>query len=153
VLSSIFAVAQPRVQPDPPVRAFYLANVGGGGPVNLVSLGPIPLAPLLFESQHRRESEQGIRRVGGFRSTVVWRRAAASIHRAAASRALVADSLRSQPGPVVGRAARRRGIVLGIPVTWPRQPSLGPNPAVNRTRRYRPSTWRGSARRAGYLDR
>jgi hypothetical protein len=24
---------------DPPVRAFYLANVGGGGPVNLVLLG------------------------------------------------------------------------------------------------------------------
>src|SRR5207302_8945793 len=29
----------PRVQPDPPARAFYLANVGGGGPVNLVTLG------------------------------------------------------------------------------------------------------------------
>ena len=28
--------AQPRVQPDPPVRALYLANDGGGGPVNLV---------------------------------------------------------------------------------------------------------------------
>ena len=26
-------------QPDPRVRAFYLANVGGGGPVNLVLLG------------------------------------------------------------------------------------------------------------------
>jgi hypothetical protein len=24
---------------DPPVRAFYLASIGGGGPVNLVSLG------------------------------------------------------------------------------------------------------------------
>jgi len=32
--------AIPFVQPDPPVRAFYLANVGGGGPVNLVLLGP-----------------------------------------------------------------------------------------------------------------
>ena len=31
--------AQPRVQPDPPVRAFYLASAGGGGPVNLVLLG------------------------------------------------------------------------------------------------------------------
>jgi hypothetical protein len=40
VPSSIFPVAQPRVQPDPPVRAFFLASVGGGGPVNLVSLGP-----------------------------------------------------------------------------------------------------------------
>ena len=27
------------VQRDPPVRAFYLANAGGGGPVNLVLLG------------------------------------------------------------------------------------------------------------------
>src|SRR5438874_1260163 len=27
------------VQPCAPVRAFYLANAGGGGPVNLVSLG------------------------------------------------------------------------------------------------------------------
>ena len=26
-------------RPDPPVRAFYLANVGGGGPVNLFLLG------------------------------------------------------------------------------------------------------------------
>jgi len=33
-------VAYPRVQPDPPVRAFFLANAGGGGPVNLVLLGP-----------------------------------------------------------------------------------------------------------------
>lgn len=33
--------AIPFVQPDPPVRAFYLAIVGGGGPVNLVSLGAI----------------------------------------------------------------------------------------------------------------
>ncbi len=31
--------AQPRVHPDAPVRAFYLAIVGGGAPVNLVSLG------------------------------------------------------------------------------------------------------------------
>ena len=31
--------AIPFVQPDPPVRAFYLANAGGGGPVNLVLLG------------------------------------------------------------------------------------------------------------------
>ena len=31
--------AIPFVQPDPPVRAFYLASVGGGGPVNLVLLG------------------------------------------------------------------------------------------------------------------
>jgi hypothetical protein len=31
--------AEPRVQPDPPVRAFYLAIVGGGGSVNLVLLG------------------------------------------------------------------------------------------------------------------
>jgi hypothetical protein len=31
--------AQPRVQAHPPVRAFYLANVGGGGPVNLILLG------------------------------------------------------------------------------------------------------------------
>lgn len=31
--------AQPRVQPDPPVQAFYLAIVSGGGPVNLVLLG------------------------------------------------------------------------------------------------------------------
>ena len=31
--------AIPFVQPDPPVRAFYLANANGGGPVNLVSLG------------------------------------------------------------------------------------------------------------------
>jgi hypothetical protein len=29
------------VQDPPPVRAFYLASVGGGGPVNLVSLGRI----------------------------------------------------------------------------------------------------------------
>jgi hypothetical protein len=37
--------AEPRVQPDPPVRAFYLASAGGGGPVNLVSLGVMqPLA-------------------------------------------------------------------------------------------------------------
>jgi len=28
-------------QPDPPVRAFYLASVGGGGPVNLVSSGAV----------------------------------------------------------------------------------------------------------------
>jgi len=28
--------AQPRVQPEPPVRAFYLTIAGGGGPVNLV---------------------------------------------------------------------------------------------------------------------
>lgn len=28
-----------RVQPDPPVPAFFLANAGGGGPVNLASLG------------------------------------------------------------------------------------------------------------------
>ena len=27
------------------------------------------------------------------------------------------------------------------------------NPAVNRTRRYGPSTWHASARRAGYLGR
>ena len=33
--------AQPRVQPDPPIRAFYLANAGGGGPANLVLLGHI----------------------------------------------------------------------------------------------------------------
>ena len=26
------------LQPDPPVRAFFLANVGGGGPVNSVLL-------------------------------------------------------------------------------------------------------------------
>ena len=32
-------VAYPRVEPDPPVRAFYLANLGGGGPVNLYLLG------------------------------------------------------------------------------------------------------------------
>ena len=32
--------AIPFVQPDPPVRAFYVANAGGGGPVNLVLLGP-----------------------------------------------------------------------------------------------------------------
>ena len=31
--------AIPFVQPDPPVRVFYLASVGGGGPVNLVLLG------------------------------------------------------------------------------------------------------------------
>jgi hypothetical protein len=31
--------AQPRVQPDPPVRALFLASVGGGRPVNLVLLG------------------------------------------------------------------------------------------------------------------
>ena len=31
--------AQPRVQPDPPVRAFILASVGGGGQVNLVLSG------------------------------------------------------------------------------------------------------------------
>ena len=30
--------AIPFVQPDPPVRAFYLAIAGGGGPVNLVLL-------------------------------------------------------------------------------------------------------------------
>jgi len=29
----------PFVQPDAPVCAFYLANVGGGAPVNLVLLG------------------------------------------------------------------------------------------------------------------
>jgi len=28
--------AIPFVQPDAPVRAFYLANVGGGAPVNLI---------------------------------------------------------------------------------------------------------------------
>jgi hypothetical protein len=33
--------AQPRVQPNPPVRAFYLATVADGGPVNLVLLGRI----------------------------------------------------------------------------------------------------------------
>jgi len=38
-------VAQPRVQPDPPVRAVYLAIVGGGGPVNLVSLGVMKTYP------------------------------------------------------------------------------------------------------------
>src|SRR2546423_1699617 len=32
--------AYPRFHPDPPVRALYLASVGGGGPVNLVLLGP-----------------------------------------------------------------------------------------------------------------
>ena len=32
--------AIPFVQPDPPVRAFFLASDCGGGPVNLVSLGP-----------------------------------------------------------------------------------------------------------------
>ena len=31
--------AIPFVQPDPPVRVLYLAIAGGGGPVNLVSLG------------------------------------------------------------------------------------------------------------------
>jgi len=30
---------QPLIEPDPPIRAFYLATVGGGGPVNLVLLG------------------------------------------------------------------------------------------------------------------
>lgn len=30
--------AIPFVQPDPPVRAFYLATVGGGGPANLIFL-------------------------------------------------------------------------------------------------------------------
>ena len=30
---------------------------------------------------------------------------------------------------------------------------LTPNPAVNRTRRFTTSTWRASARRAGYLTR
>src|SRR5947207_14982790 len=32
-------VSTKAVQDPPPVRAFYLANAGGGGPVNLVSLG------------------------------------------------------------------------------------------------------------------
>src|SRR5262249_9695057 len=31
--------------------------------------------------------------------------------------------------------------------------ALRPTPAVNRTRRFMTSTWRASARRAGYLDR
>ena len=31
--------AIPFVQPGPPVRAFYLASIAGGGPVNLVLLG------------------------------------------------------------------------------------------------------------------
>jgi hypothetical protein len=34
--------AQPRIQPDPPVLAFYLAIAGGGGPVNLVLLALTP---------------------------------------------------------------------------------------------------------------
>src|SRR5207248_4142271 len=37
--------AYPRVQPDPPVRAFSLAVVGGGGPVNLVLLGGSKMSP------------------------------------------------------------------------------------------------------------
>jgi len=37
--SEVRVEAWPRVQPDPPVRAFYLASAGGGGPVNLVLLG------------------------------------------------------------------------------------------------------------------
>ena len=35
-----------RVQPDPRVRAFFLARVGGRGPVNLVLLGHTSRAPL-----------------------------------------------------------------------------------------------------------
>jgi len=31
--------------PDPPVRAFFLTSVSGGGPVNLVLLGPIASSP------------------------------------------------------------------------------------------------------------
>jgi hypothetical protein len=37
--ATIARAAEPRVQPDPPVRVPCLAFVGGGGPVNLVSLG------------------------------------------------------------------------------------------------------------------
>jgi hypothetical protein len=35
---------QRSAQPDPPVRAFYLASVDAGGPVNLVLLGLFPMA-------------------------------------------------------------------------------------------------------------
>jgi hypothetical protein len=40
-LRRTFAIRRPnRVHPDPLVRAFYLANAGGGELVNLFSLGP-----------------------------------------------------------------------------------------------------------------
>src|SRR5437773_11657919 len=43
-------VSTKAVQDPPPVRAFYLASVGGGGPVNLVLLGHIaPRQSSLFE--------------------------------------------------------------------------------------------------------
>src|SRR5439155_13680738 len=38
VLSVVLAGVLGYVQPDPPVRALYLAIVGGGGPLNLVLL-------------------------------------------------------------------------------------------------------------------
>src|SRR5713101_2254091 len=45
-------VSTKAVQDPPPVRAFYLVNAGGGGPVNLVSLGPQLEQP--YDSIHAR---------------------------------------------------------------------------------------------------
>jgi hypothetical protein len=73
---------------------------------------------------------------------------AVAVHRAFAPRASVL-----MPAPVsimshypAARATLNRPLLQRPPATWP-------NPAVNRTRRFMPSTWRTSARRAGYLRR
>ena len=36
---TLYWVDRYKIRKDPPVRAFHLANAGGGGPVNLVFLG------------------------------------------------------------------------------------------------------------------
>jgi len=40
VVSPAWFEAEPRVQPKPPIPAFYLANAGDGGPVNLDHQAP-----------------------------------------------------------------------------------------------------------------
>src|SRR5437773_2877284 len=47
------SAAYPRLQPDPPVGAFYFANAGDGGPVNLVSLGVAIATPLTDDLSNR----------------------------------------------------------------------------------------------------
>src|SRR5205823_5886327 len=47
--------AQPRVQPDPPVRAFFLAIAGASRPVDMASI--VKRAREFLPSQHRRHEQ------------------------------------------------------------------------------------------------
>ena len=158
-----------HVQPDPPVRAFYLANAGGGGPVNLVLLGHI--APRESSLSVFRP-EQRVHCAVLFEFCAPRRAFFGQQRRALALEPRAQVSIRSRPAlkpkPAPLRTPPRFGIMATSvaaasmlapalcfeqhrgevkhchlsSVTVSNSKALWSNHAFNRTRRYGPSTWR-----------